>query len=141
MILLVLVIAVRSHPFSQPACCLWPCVKERFAGLGIDHLKLEFCLHLGLYTNFFVPTMKLKSKQRVGSRVKKSYDQALTPYQRVLQSKLVSEAKKELLRAKYATLNPAALKRKLEHLQQRLDKTTSRTNWRECARMAAVTTA
>ena len=125
MVFLVLVIAVRSHPFSQPVCCLWPCVKERFA----------------LYTNFFLPTMKLKSKQSVGSRVKKSYDQALTPYQRVLQSKLVSKAKKELLRAKYATLNPAALKRKLERVQQRLAKTTSQTNWRECARMVAVTAA
>jgi hypothetical protein len=51
--------------------------------------------YLRLYTNFFLPTMKLKSKQRVGSRVKKKYDQALTPYQRVLQSKLVSKAKKE----------------------------------------------
>ena len=85
--------------------------------------------------------MKLKSKERVGSRVNKRYDQALTPYQRILQSKLVSKAKKDQLRAKYATLNPVALKRKLEPLQQRLNKTTSQTNWRECARMVAVTTA
>ena len=49
----------------------------------------ELYSHLRLYTNFFLPTMKLKSKERVGSRVKKQYDQALTPYQRVLQSKLV----------------------------------------------------
>lgn len=96
---------------------------------------------LRLYTNFFLPTMKLKSKQRVGSRVKKKYDPALTPYQRVLQSKLVSKAKKERLRAKYVTLNPAALKRKLERVQQRLAKTTNKTNWRECARMVAVTAA
>jgi len=101
----------------------------------------ELYSSLRLYTNFFLPTMKLKSKERVGSRVKKKYDQALTPYQRVLQSKLVSKAKKDQLRAKYATLNPAALKRKLERVQQRLAKTTNKTNWRECARMAAVTAA
>ena len=101
----------------------------------------ELYSYLRLYTNFFLPTMKLKSKERVGSRVKKKYDQALTPYQRVLQAKLVSKAKKDQLRTKYATLNPAALKRKLERVQQRLAKTTSRTNWRECARMAAVTAA
>jgi hypothetical protein len=85
--------------------------------------------------------MKLKSKERIGSRVKKCYDQALTPYQRVLQSTQVSKAKKQLLRTKYETLNPAALKRKIERLQQRLAKTSSQTNWRECARMVAVTSA
>lgn len=101
----------------------------------------ELYSYLRLYTNFFQPTMKLKSKQRSGSRVKKCYDQALTPYQRVLQSTQVSKAKKQLLRTKYETLNPAALKRKIERLQQRLAKTTSQTNWRECARMVAVTAA
>jgi len=44
----------------------------------------ELYSYLRLYTNFFLPTMKLKSKERVGSRVKKKYDQARTPYQRVL---------------------------------------------------------
>jgi hypothetical protein len=39
---------------------------------------------LRLYTNFFQPTMKLKSKERLGSRVKKSYHAPQTPYQRVL---------------------------------------------------------
>jgi len=101
----------------------------------------ELYSYLRLYTNFFLPTMKLKSKERNGSKVKKSYDQPLTPYQRVLQAKLVSRAVKDRLRAKYTTLNPAALKRKIERLQQRLAKTKSQTNWRECARMVAVTTA
>ena len=64
--------------------------------------------------------MKLKSKERVGSRVKKKYDKAQTPYQRVLASRQVSKADKQQLRTKYATLNPAALKRKLDRLQQRL---------------------
>ncbi len=85
--------------------------------------------------------MKLKYKERVGSKVKKRYDDPQTPYQRVLQAKLISKAAKDRLRAKYATLNPAELKRKLERLQQRLAKTTSQTNWRECARMVAVTSA
>jgi hypothetical protein len=101
----------------------------------------ELYSYLRLYTNFFLPTMKLKSKERIGSKVKKCYDQALTPYQRVLQAKLVSKLAKDRLRAKYATLNPAALKRKIEGLQQRLTKTSSQTNRRECARMLAVTVA
>jgi len=101
----------------------------------------ELYSYLRLYTNFFLPTMKLKDKERVGSKVKKRYDKPQTPYQRVLQAKLVSKVAKDRLRVRYATLNPAALKRKIERLQQRLAKTTSQTNWRECARMIAVTTA
>lgn len=141
----------RSRPYRKNDSCFveqknYSIVRRAVGYARYDtdeqcQLLNELYSYLRLYTNFFLPTMKLKSKERVGSRVKKRYDQALTPYQRVLQSKLVSKAKKDQLRTKYATLNPAALKRKLERLQQRLAKTTSQTNWRECARMVAVTAA
>jgi hypothetical protein len=85
----------------------------------------ELYSYLRLYTNFFLPTMKLQTKERVGSRVKKTYDKAQTPYQRVLAAPQVAEGKKQLLRAKYELLNPAALKRKIDRLQQRLLKTVS----------------
>jgi hypothetical protein len=64
--------------------------------------------------------------------------QPVPQYGRPLQSPLVGKAAKDRLRAKYVTLNPAALKRKIERLQQRLGKTSNKTNWRECARMVAV---
>ena len=89
------------------------------------HLLKELYATLRLYTNFFQPTMKLKSKERVGSKVTKRYDDAQTPYQRVLAAPQVSEADKQRLRAKYKTLNPAALKRKLMRLQERLMKSTA----------------
>jgi hypothetical protein len=84
----------------------------------------ELYAHLRLYTNFFQPTMKLLSKERVGSKVTKRYDRAQTPYQRVLAAPQIAKAKKDLLRLKYETLNPAALKRKITRLQERLLKTT-----------------
>ena len=92
-------------------------------------LKLlnELYAHLRLYTNFFQPTMKLQSKERVGSKVTKRYDLAQTPYQRVLAAPQIAKARKDLLRAKYETLNPAALKRKITRLQERLLKTTGST--------------
>ena len=89
------------------------------------HLLNELYATLRLYSNFFQPTMKLKSKERVGSKVTKRYDEARTPYQRVLASAQVSEAEKERLRALYKTLNPAAVKRKLMRLQERLVKSTA----------------
>jgi hypothetical protein len=73
-----------------------------------------------LYTNFFQPTMKLKSKERVGSRVKKKYESPQTPYRRVLDSEYVAEEDKEELRQQYRGLNPAALKRRISKLQKQL---------------------
>ena len=76
---------------------------------------------LRLYTNFFQPVMKLIKKERIGSKVKKTYDQAKTPFRRVLFSPLVSQTTKEALTQEYATLNPAELRRRIDKLQEKLD--------------------
>lgn len=75
---------------------------------------------LRLYTNFFQPTMKLKSKERFGSRVQKTYYDPQTPYQRVLASAQVSAADKKKLKQQYQRLNPAALKRELDKYRKEL---------------------
>ena len=75
---------------------------------------------LDLYNNFFQPSMKLQSKERHGARVKKTYDKARTPYQRLLDSSFISTPTKKQLRTRYYLLNPAQLKRKIEKLQQKL---------------------
>jgi len=85
---------------------------------------------LDRYTNFFQPSMKLQSKERQGARVKKKYDAARTPYQRLLDSSFISVESKEQLRAQYRLLNPAQLKRQLERLQQKLMATAVRTTRR-----------
>lgn len=73
-----------------------------------------------VYVNFFQPSMKLVSKQRVGARVKKTYDTAQTPYQRVLADEHVSAQAKAHLTCEYLTLNPVALLRKMKRLQETL---------------------
>ncbi len=83
----------------------------------------ELYTHLRLYTNFFMPSMKLISRQREGSRVRKRYDKALTPFQRVIASPYVGRAQKRNLKTQYESLNPAELKRSIERLQNRLYKT------------------
>jgi hypothetical protein len=62
-----------------------------------------------LYINFFQPTMKLVSKTRHGAKVHKVYDTAQTPYQRLLQAGILTEAKKAELAATYQLLNPVKL--------------------------------
>jgi DNA-binding transcriptional regulator YhcF (GntR family) len=72
---------------------------------------------LRLYNNLFQPSMNLASKERKGSLVTKKYDQAQTPYQRLLASAKVNEAVKESLREEYQRLDPVELLRQIEHQQ------------------------
>ena len=72
------------------------------------------------YLNFFLPSMKCVKKERVGSKYKRVYDQSQTAYQRVLVHPDISDAVKDRLKEKYATLNPKILKIQLEQLQRRL---------------------
>lgn len=66
------------------------------------------------FVNFFQPVMKLVEKTRVGSKLRKKYDTAQTPYQRVLASPHVDEDTKQQLCQLYLTLNPVALQRRIE---------------------------
>lgn len=70
--------------------------------------------------NFFQPVRKLVQKERIGSKIKKRYDVAQTPYRRVLASTLVSEEIKMKLKREYDMLNPAKLKREITRLQNQL---------------------
>ena len=91
---------------------------------GASQLKLLNELYgcLRLYTNYFQPVMKLKSKQRDGAKVKKSYDAPQTPYRRLLASPRTNKATRQRLQAQYAGLNPAQLKREITRLQRLLQK-------------------
>ena len=67
-----------------------------------------------LYENFFQPTVKLIEKKRIGGRVKKKYEKAKTPYERIMASKEVGTKTKAGLEKQYESLNPAELKRQIE---------------------------
>ena len=70
-----------------------------------------------LYKNFFMASVKLIEKKRTGQngeKIKRIYDQAKTPYQRVLECGQVSEEVKLKSKEQYATLNPAELRRNIQ---------------------------
>ncbi len=75
---------------------------------------------LRLYTNFFLPVMKLKKKIRIGSKIKKIHDKATTPYRRILRAKDVSQQVKDKLKLKYQSLNLVELKEKIDTVLKRL---------------------
>src|SRR5205823_8752187 len=93
---------------------------DRFVGeLAYRHLT-ELYRGLRVYVNCFQPSMKLQIKQREGSKVRRTYDQAQTPMQRLLASGAVSPTKQHELLRITAALDPLRLLQQLEHLQKAL---------------------
>ncbi len=85
------------------------------------YLNRLYAVHR-LCVNYFEPSMKLVSKTRNGSQVKKTYDEARTPLARLLP--LLPETRQVARRTFYQTLNPAQLRRDLEELEMGLGRFT-----------------
>jgi len=75
---------------------------------------------LRLYINFFQPVMKLVGKQIMESKTVKQYDEAVTPYRRVLASGQLPIKEKVRLINQYMPLNPVALRRCIDQNVARL---------------------
>ena len=64
--------------------------------------------------NFFLPSMKLIEKERVGARWRRKHDEPQTAYQRLLKMGTLSRSKKRELRDYYESLDPFDLHEELE---------------------------
>lgn len=80
---------------------------------------------LSLYLNYFQPTRKRKSKfiDTVSGVSRKSYFEAKTPHQRLIDSRDVPDDVKDLLESEYNNLNPVQLLAEIRTLIERLNKT------------------
>ena len=78
---------------------------------------------LRLYINYFQASEKLIKKERMGSKVKRVYDPAKTPYQRVLNCKDIPDEIKTDLKKTYQQLNPFELKRIIDKKVDRIIQT------------------
>jgi hypothetical protein len=76
---------------------------------------------LGQLLNYFLPTLKLESKERIGSRTVRRYGPARTPLARVLDCPQVAEPTKERLQAQRQALNPFALRREVDRQLKLID--------------------
>lgn len=93
---------------------------DRFETEAERQLLAELYRVWRLYVNFFQPVLKLVEKHREGRKVSKRYDQAATPYRRVLASSEVSLKDKAALISMYLTLNPVALRDRIDAITARL---------------------
>lgn len=96
-------------------------VREFVGYVRIDNLRAVTIMNelynvLEDYINFFLPSVKCISKERIGSRYIRRYDTAQTAYRRVSAHPLITKEVKEQLTRKYATLNPKILKQKSDRL-------------------------
>jgi hypothetical protein len=119
------IVFTRSRPYMKKDNAHieqknWPLVRKV---LGYDRFDTARQLalindlydnELRLYLNFLQPSQKLAAKERFGARIRRRYDGAKTPYQRVLECPEVPEGKKAELRALYETLDPVRLKRRID---------------------------
>ena len=93
---------------------------DRLVGELAYRQLAELYRALRLYVNCFQPSMKLQTKEREGAKVRRTYDRAQTPMQRLLASGVLpSHKQQELLRISEA-LDPLRLLTQLEHLQKAL---------------------
>jgi len=125
----------RSRPNKKNDGCYveqknWSVVRRnigygRYEGAEALDVMNEYYGLLRLYTNFFLPSAKLLSKDRDGAKIHKRYDAPQTPYNRLLSLPRIEHDMKENLREIWMGLNPAELKRGMLKLLEQLMKLTT----------------
>jgi hypothetical protein len=97
---------------------------DRLEGLEEQALLAAVYTPLVPLLNFFMPTRKLKSKTRIGSKESRVYDEPRSPYQRLMEHTELPQECKDALTAQYALYNPVALQQNVNktilRLRQRL---------------------
>ena len=82
----------------------------------------ELYSQVRLLVNFFLPSMKLLEKTRMGSKVVKKYDRPKTPYQRLLEYGTLTEEARGKIECEFQSLNPVGIQRKIVALQDNLER-------------------
>jgi len=93
---------------------------ERLSGMVAGQCLAQLFQAVRLYVNYFQPSFKLRSKTRIGAKVKKLYHQPATPCERLLEHASVTEATKERLRSERGELDPLELLHRIREGQSAL---------------------
>ena len=116
----------RSRPYKKDDNCYveqknFTHVRQLFGYVRIEDAELIPLMN-DIYKNywcplqnFFMPSQKLLRKTRVGARIKKEYEPAMTPYQRLMNSSSLTEQQKTALKERKSKLNPFILQKGLQN--------------------------
>lgn len=106
----------------------WTHVRQLFGYDRIANVKAVKLMNdlyqneVSLLNNYFLPSVKLQSKTRVGGKIIKVHDTPKTPVQRMLENDAVTQAVKKQLQQNIKSLNPFELRRQIEVKLKRIFK-------------------
>ena len=89
---------------------------------GVKALNELYTNEWRLFHNFYCASVRLLAKTRIGSKRIKKYEDPKTPYQRVLESKYVSDFQKNKLTEIFTNTNPFTLRKAMETRLRKLFK-------------------
>jgi len=123
----------RSRPYQKNDNCFVEQKNSQNVRKVVGHVRYDtdaeiailndlYRNELRLYKNFFQPVMRLESKERSKGHISRKYQEAKTPYQWLIDSDQTPEETKLKLRAIYAELNPAEIKRTIDFKLKKLAK-------------------
>ena len=122
----------RCRPYHKNDQCHveqknWTVVRQvvgysRFEGAQALNQLGQVYRSLRLHVNYFQPSRKLLSKERNGAKVKKTYDTAKTPFQRLTDSGILTKQRRLVLEELYISLNPMELLKNVYDAQDRLER-------------------
>jgi hypothetical protein len=104
----------------------WTHVRKLLGYVRYDSLAAQAAIHalyrheLRLFQNFFLPSVKLLRKVRVGARVRRRYDTPRTPLERVLACAETPPDVAARLQRQRDRLDPFALAHAIEHRLERI---------------------
>jgi hypothetical protein len=93
---------------------------ERFEGEETRLVMAELYESYNKLVNYFFPSMKILSKERVDAKVIKKYDKAKTPYMRLMECADLDESAKVELKQRKSRLDLRALLERTQELQKKL---------------------
>ena len=97
---------------------------ERFEKIElVDMMNQLYTTEWRLYFNFFIPSVKLLEKKRVGSKIIKKYDKPKTPYQRLVESDFIDQSTKSKLTKQFYALDPFFLQKTMVGKINRIQRT------------------
>jgi hypothetical protein len=125
----------RGRPYEKNDQCfveqkngavIWQFVGyDRYEGEAAYRQLVELYRALRLYVNFFQPSLKLKEKQRAGTRVRRTYAPAQTPFERLIAAVILTTEIETRLEAIFAALDPLRCLTKLDDYRMRSGSTQS----------------
>jgi hypothetical protein len=139
---------VRSRPYQKNDQCYveqknFQHARSVFGYLRLEHPELVekmndiYVNYWNPLQNFFIPTMKMESKIREGTKIKKKYGKAKTPFQRVIESGVLSDEQKQALQRRKESLNPIELRTQFEIKLREFFDLTKRLTQTESIKIAA----